>query len=220
MTIDYWKNAARLDIKYTCNYKVPLLIKEILFDLSFLDVKYQKNYNHFLKFIRKKELANEIAIESHYYKCQIFYAISNNKIYYSENYSLYNLDIDVLLFAFSFNHKKVVYKRINGDIDFKKLRQYIYVKNFESLYLMSDFLFMESTCFDLDKSIDTTNIFLNEIITLFKGLPFFLSDGQAYREFFDTNNVINTILREDPHFWKDLYLSHFKKFTNSYIKKC
>ena len=83
---------------------------------------------------------------------------------------------------------------------------------------MNNYLFIENTGFNLNKSLDTTNIFLNEIKILFKDSPLFLLDGKAYREFF-TNNLINTIINEEPYFRNDLYLFNLKQFTNS-IKKC
>ena len=43
------------------------------------------NYKYFRKVILKK-LINEIIVKNTYQKCQIFYVISNNKIYYNEKY--------------------------------------------------------------------------------------------------------------------------------------
>jgi hypothetical protein len=60
---------------------------------------------------------------------------------------------------FSLNHKKVKYSRKDNNIDFKKLRQYVFVQKSQSLYLMDDFLLLESTTSD---SIDTGNTFLNQ----------------------------------------------------------
>ena len=123
-----------------------------------------------------------------------------------------------MLFLFSFNHKKIIYKQINGNIDFRKLRQYIYVNSEKSLYLMDNYLFIENTCFTSENFIDTGNIFLNEIRSLFINFSF-LINHQVYRDFFITNDIINTILKEEPHKCNDLYLFNLKIYKLIFFLK-
>ena len=39
MTIHYWNKVKKSNIKYSCNYKIPLLLEEILFHLTFINEK-------------------------------------------------------------------------------------------------------------------------------------------------------------------------------------
>lgn len=50
MTISYWKKVKHLDIKYNSSYKLPMLVYEILTDITIIyEIKYITNFNHYVK---------------------------------------------------------------------------------------------------------------------------------------------------------------------------
>ena len=165
-----------------------------------------------------KELKNEVTLENYYWSFEISYVISDKNIFCNEKDPITTgLDLDVLLFLFSLNHKEIVYKKVNEQTDFKKLRQYVYRKKSESLYLMNSFLVLEKST-SSNQFIQTNNEFLNAIACIFKDFPEDLFDKKMYLQFSQNNNIINSLLKEEPYFREELYLVYLQTFIDS-IKK-
>ena len=93
----------------------------------------------------------------------------------------------------------------------------MYRKKSESLYLMNSFLVLEKST-SSNQFIQSNNEFLNAITCIFKDFPEDLFDKKMYLQFSQDNNIINSLLKEEPYFCKELYLVYLQTFIDS-IKK-
>nr|YP_010377349.1 hypothetical protein NDE27_mgp07 [Helicotheca tamesis]QYB23036.1 hypothetical protein [Helicotheca tamesis] len=218
MTVKYWKKVSKIESNYSCFYKVPLLTEFILRDLSsFCEYKYLKYYNKYQKFIVRKENVYDMSINEDGFRVfNISYVISNDSIYHSELNSLYPLtdsDRNLFLFLFGLNHRAVEYQLIDDEIDFKKLKQYIYnINENKSLYLLDDCLLVENTYITTENVI-VKDAFLENIIQKMKFLPF--DKCWEYQCFIDENYIINDVLKREGDDRDFLYLSYLDKFLKS-----